>query len=85
MTDNEIIEPTAHDILAGGGLTDEQIAQGRLANVATSMAHDMWLAQLLIKAGIEEMRRLIPDVTGDVVKEWARATLATARRELVRK
>jgi hypothetical protein len=77
-------QPTAAEILAKGGLTDEQIAAGRLGITAERMAWGVWLAQLLIVEGIGAWRELQPDTPDDVIKAWAVKTLKAARLELVK-
>lgn len=75
-------KPTANEILAKGGLTAEQIASGRLNTVATGMARDTWIAQLIITSGIEAWEKLMPDTPKDVIRAWAKETLKLARHGL---
>lgn len=73
---------TSNDILLKAGMTTEQIAAGRLYNIADRMQRDIQLAALLVTEGAKAWQRLYPDTPPEKLAEWAQATLAAASEQL---
>lgn len=73
------------EILLKAGMTKSQIDAGRMRNALGQMQRDMYIAQLVLLSGAEELKKIYPDITPEVLGQWASNTLTTARAELAQK